>query len=764
MVQYHLPRDPMVAERQVSLPRLLKFMLTNRGFPIVLINSDHSLFGLASSGDIASFLACNQNLPLDQITAEAVANRSPVVGHYNDSLETIEGYLKDPNIRALPILDTARRVVRVVSQQSPFLQIGQRRIGSQTPPFLLAEIGVNHNGDVGEALWLVRQAADAGCHAVKFQHRGYDLYDLDNINSFDLGTQYIIAEIERTRLPINGLAECCSLARDLDMGVVVTPFDETALKELMASDARPDAIKIASCDLTNHHLIRACAATELPLVLSTGMSYERDIQATSRLLRTLMVEHAFLHCNSTYPAPPHDINLAYLPRLREITRTIVGYSSHDGDPIIPTGAVAHGARIIEFHITRSHDSQGTDHRASIEVEDLPSFVRACALIHEATGQSIPRTPSQGELANLQSLGKSYALRQDRPAGHRLSSDDLILVSPGSGYGVDDIDKLVGRCLVRQINARRLLKPSDLDGCATEMKAALAPAVAKLQEMGYVPGIPVRYHDISEMQQAFKLPMLEFHMSDRDLSLDPASFILEPLRDVELIVHAVEQYEDGFILNLASSDPHILQRSFDEVQRLCDHINRLRSFFRASEQVPVVLNLGGFTTSDFIADDEYLRTLELAVQSLHQLVERHRELRLLPQTMPPFPWHQGGRSFHNLLTSRERVHDFLKASNTDLCFDVSHTALSCAHFGEQLNDHVETMSGRIAHIHLSDAQGNNAEGLEIGEGSVDFRSLHQAMQANRDGQLLYMIPEIWQGHLQGGEKFARSLIRFHERLI
>lgn len=762
MVQYHSPREPFASPRQVSLVSLLELIRGSGGFPVVLLNGDDSLFGVASSGDIADYLARHPKQPLDAIRADDVANQSPVVGHVSDSLETIEGYLTPQRIRCLPVLDTSRKVVRVVSRQDPYLQIGRFQVSAQTPPLLLAEIGVNHNGSSDEAIWLVRQAAAAGCQAVKFQHRGQDLYNRNDINSFDLGTQYIIAEIERTRLPITALADCCHVARELGMEAVITPFDETALYEVLASDSQPAALKIASCDLTNHPLIRSCAATDLPLVLSTGMSYERDIQATSQLLRTLMVEHAFLHCNSTYPAPPHDINLAYLPRLRDITKTIIGYSSHDGDPIIPTCAVAHGARIVEFHITRTREAQGTDHRASIEVKDLQPFVRACALIHEATGQPIPRTPTQGELANRQALGKSYALREARPAGHRLTREDLILVSPGSGFGVEQQDQLLGRSLQRDCAARRLLRPVDLEGTSTAPSAVLAPVVDGLASLGYITGIPVRYHDVSDMQVAFQLPMLEFHMSDRDLQLDPGDFFVEPLNDVELIVHAVEQYEDGFILDLASEDPPILQRSMDEIQRLCDHINRLRTFFRPTDRVPVVLNLGGFTTDGFLAEASYRHTLDRAAHSLQQLAERHRELCLLPQTMPPFPWHQGGRSFHNLLTSRARVQDFLHATSTDLCFDVSHTALSCAHFGESIEDHVTTMADRIVHVHLSDAQGTNAEGLEVGEGSIDFRKIHRAI--HRPGHRLYMIPEIWQGHLNSGEKFARSLIRFYERLL
>lgn len=762
MIQYHLPNEPYAVYRKIGLARLLQCIHENGGFPVALLNSDRSLFGIASSGDITTFLARHRGHALDCIAAEEVANQSALAGHLSDGAEVIEGYLANKNIRSLPILDANRRVVRMVSRQEPFLQIGRFRVDSQSPPLILAEIGVNHNGCADEAFWLVQQAAASGCHAVKFQHRSRDLYNLDEINSFDLGTQYIISEIERTRLSIKDLERCCHLARDLGMEPIVTPFDETALQEILSSSIKPAALKIASCDLSNHSLIRSCASADLPLILSTGMSYERDIRASSQLLRTLMVEHAFLHCNSTYPAPPGDINLSYLSRLRTITRAIVGYSSHDGNSIIPIGAIAHGARIIEIHITRSRETQGTDHRASIEVNTLPAFVSSCALMHEACGQPMPRKPSQGELANRQSLGKSYALRHDRPAGHQLNGNDLILISPGSGYGINDYEELLGRTLVRDVPARKLLRPADLRS-GTSTFDDLAPAVAGLRAHGYIPGIPVRYHDVSEMQQAFGLPMLEFHMSDRDLQLDPSNFFSEQHNDVDLIVHAVEQYEDGFILDFASNETSVLKRSFEEMNRLCDHINHLRIFFRATEQVPVVLNLGGFTTHGFMADDDYRIALERAVNSLEQVAARHPELQLLPQTMPPFPWHQGGRSFHNLLTNHTKIADFLAASTASICLDVSHTALSCAHFKESMSDYLDTMLGRIAHVHLSDAQGTNSEGLEIGEGSINFQLLHQGLQAN-GRQPLYMIPEIWQGHLQGGEKFARSLIRFHEFLI
>ncbi|MFM7230168.1 MAG: N-acetylneuraminate synthase family protein [Cyanobacteriota bacterium] len=759
MVQFHPPEPPYACDRRVTLTSVLDLIKENRGFPVVLTNTDESLFGVVSSGDIANYLTKHTDVSLEAIKAEDVANQRPVCGHVRDGTETIEAYLIPERIRSLPILDAERRVVRVATQQRPYVDIGSRRVKQNGKPFLLAEIGVNHNGEISEAEALIEAAAKAGFDGVKFQHRGEDLYNRKDINRFDLGTQYIIAEIERTRLSVEALMRCCETARGLNLTVVITPFDEQALDDILKNNMRPDAIKIASCDLTNIPLIKQCAQAGVPLILSTGMSHERDIRSTSQELRKLMFPHAFLHCNSTYPAPAQDVNLAYLKRLREITSTVVGYSSHDGNSVIPVSAVACGADIVEVHITRSRESKGSDHRASLELNSLEAFVEHCQLIYEARGREQPRVPTQGELANRQALGKSYALRTARPTGHRIKRDELILMSPGSGFTVEARDELLGQELVRDVAARTLLTPADFSRRHAGREDSLKDLAQSLQQIGYEAGIPVRYHDAEEMATKFKLPLLEFHMSDRDLDLEPSQYIKKTWGEITLVIHAVEQYEDGFILDLASPDDEVLQRSLQEVQRLTRHVDQLRQHFKATQKVPVVLNIGGFSSEGFMDEAEAAETLSRAIKAMQILSTTHSDYEFLPQTMPPFPWHQGGRSFHNLLTSRRRIKDFLDRCDTDICLDVSHSALACAHFDESLEDLVGDISGRIRHVHLSDAQGTNAEGLEIGDGSLNFQTLHSAMQ--QAGRELMMIPEIWQGHVNGGEKFARSLRRFHE---
>lgn len=758
MTKFHKPIYPHSCSSKATIDEIISAIQANDGFPVVLINDDKSLFGVASSGDIARFLGANPNVRPFEVQIEEAANQSPTVGHERDSFETISSYLRPERVRTLPILDSNRCVSRIATRQANYIQIGKHRIDEYAEPYLIAEVGVNHNGDINEAIHLIQAARDSGCQAVKFQHRSRDLYNTEQINSFDLGTQYIIAEIDRTRLNISSLVACCNRASEIGLDVIITPFDENALEEITSSPIPLAALKIASCDLTNTSLIQACTSYGLPVILSTGMSYEREIVATASLLKSLFAEYSFLHCNSTYPAPPSDVNLKYIPRLRELCDAVVGYSSHDGNIAIPVASIAIGAKIVEFHITRSRDLQGTDHRASIEVSEVPKLVNQCKLINSCLGYASPRIPSQGELANRQSLGKSYALINSRSKGHVLTSKDLRLISPGSGYTVDDRDQLIGKPLARDVQANKLLNKRDILD-SLEDSEGLSRAFYGLYNLGYITGIPLRYHDAIEMIETFDPPLVEFHMSDRDLSLNPSDFLTQVLPEIHLIVHAVEQFEDGFIFDLASRDKTILQRSLQEIERLTSHLDKLRCFFKPTQQIPIVINIGGFTTDRFLQDREYFDVLNRAAESLELIGLQHQGYVFMPQTMPPFPWHQGGRSFHNLLTSLAHLDDFLKITSNPICFDVSHSALSCSYFNENLLDHVSLIDKRIAHIHLSDAQGTNAEGLEVGEGSINFRKLHEKLRFSN--KPLYMIPEIWQGHLHGGLKFSRSIKRFYE---
>ena len=760
MVQYHWPKEPYASKKDITVSKAIGLIEANGGFPLVLLNNDNTIYGVVSSGDILRYFASQTAKALSDARASEVANTVPIIGHETDAVQTVDAYFSQGRILCLPILGQNRVVQRILTQQKPYIEIGGRRIKEDSFPFIIAEIGVNHNGSWQEARWLMEQAASAGCDAVKFQHRGLGLYSDDGIDTYDLGTQYIVSEINRTRLSIDELAALEKEATALGLEFIVTPFDRNALEEIVDAEISISALKIASCDLTNIKLIEQCAKQKVPLILSTGMSTEREILGTSSSLRRLMIEHAFLHCNSTYPTPTSDVRLAYIRRLSRLTRTVVGYSSHDGNIVVPLGAVALGAKIVEFHITRNKNLRGTDHRSSLEKEDVARFVRSCKLVSEAIGDELPRSPTQGEIANKQSLGKSLALKRDRKRGEVIEKDDFILVSPGTGFGFEDMEKLSGRKMKRDYRKRTILIAEDIDCNDALSIVDISNTVKGLKEAGYIPGIPVRYHDFERLNSRFVVPLLEFHMSDRDLQIAPSRYLKKRMQEVTLVVHAVEQYEDGFILDLASRDEDILRRSRHEIERLVKHIELLCRWFNRDKKVPIVLNVGGFSKDAFITADDYRERHEIVVDNLLTLQKLYTEVEFLPQTMPPFPWHQGGRSFHNLMTTTERIEDMLRDTGCRICFDVSHSALAACHYNECLYSMAERVSDCVAHVHLSDAQGMNAEGLEIGEGAIDFKRLHASLKI-RETTSMMMIPEVWQGHLNGGERFARGLMLFNE---
>ncbi len=753
------PNYPYVISKDLTISELLILFKKNKGLPVVVKNFDGTLFGIISKGDLIEFLSQNLKNDFEIIKAEIVANQYPIVGHHNDSFETIEGYLVPDDIQLLPIIDHNRIIKKLVTKEIPSINFQEKIITESSYPYLIAEIGVNHNGKISEAKKLIESAAKAGCDAVKFQHRTKNTYSKYDIDSYDLGTQYILSEIERTNLSLEELLECAQYSNSLGIHTIVTPFDELALEEVIESGIKLSALKIASCDLTNLPLIESCSKTNLPLILSTGMSFEREIIKVSKFLSNLMVEHAFLHCNSTYPAPIEDTNLSYIKRLKDISNVVVGFSSHEGNIHIPLASISYGAKIIEFHITESKKLLGTDHRASIEIEKLNELVLQSKIIFKSGGDLSPRIPTQGELSNKLTLGKSYALNKFKKKGHVINKKDLVLISPGSGFNVDQIHKLIGKKLTLDCEARRILKPNNIEGALFLSAEKIRNTFLGLKANGYIAGIPIRYHDLKELYKLFDPKLLEFHMSDRDLNLSPEDYITHKLDNVDLIVHAVEQYEDGFIFDIASDKDEIINRSFQEIERLIKHIDKLRNYFKNVEKIPIVINLGGFTENDFLDKDESSFCLERCISNLNKINNNFSEYTLMPQTMPPFPWHQGGRSYHNLLTSHRKVEDFLNSINNPICLDISHTALSCFYFGENIVDHINLIGNRINHIHLSDAQGQNAEGLEVGSGTLDFKSINNAILNYKKD--VYLIPEIWQGHLYQGEKFAKSLLRFQD---
>ncbi len=264
------------------------------------------------------------------------------------------------------------------------LRIGAREVGPGCPTFTIAEIGVNHDGDVGLALHLVRAAAAAGADAIKLQ-----LFRADRLVDASAGCcEYQNADsqmelLRRYELTTEEVGDVVDAARAAGLVPLATPFsvqDVAVCREL----AFP-AVKIASPDLVNRPLLREAAKLGVPMLISTGASDEQEIVDTEAWLEGMAVPHVLLHCVSSYPTAMDEARLDWIGRLAEISVWPVGYSDHTTSPLAGALAVAAGACVLEKHLTHDRDAEGPDHAASFEPHELNYYIHQVRVAERMTG-------------------------------------------------------------------------------------------------------------------------------------------------------------------------------------------------------------------------------------------------------------------------------------------------------------------------------------------------------------------------------------------
>lgn len=641
-----------------------------------------------------------------------------------------------------------RRVQRLLgAPRYERIKLGKRYVGKNEPVFIIAEIGINHNGDPEKARALIDAAAEAGVDAVKFQMRDLDsLYVSSDASesSQNLTTQYSLDLLTKVHLPPAELIALFDYVKEKGMFPLCTPFDIRSVQRL--EEYGMAVYKIGSPDLTNHDLIRALAATHKPLIVSTGMAEHSEIVATNRLLRRLGVKYILMHCNSTYPTPFQDIQLQLMDRLGT---ALYGYSGHERGIHVAVAAVARGAKIIEKHITLDREMEGTDHKASLLPHELKELVAAIRQVEASFGSSRTRTMTQGERMNRANLAKSIVASRDIREGEVLTESMLEVKSPGRGLQPDRKGALIGR------KARRALKKGDVFHASDLFDRTLSPRAYRFERPW---GVPVRFHDFEQMIKRAKPNVVEFHMSYRDLDIDPAERCTG-LYDVGLVVHGVETFANDHILDPASPDDRYRAESVRNLQRCIDHTRILKQFFPGTLRPLIIVNVGGFSKERALPRAARAEMYHRVAESLQMCDAEGVEIII--QTMPPYPWLLGGQMFHNLFVDEQEIADFCDTYGYRICFDTSHSYLAANHAGKTLSQYVNTLGKYIAHLHIADGAGVGEEGLQIGEGTLDFKQLGYDLK--RAAPHASFIPEIWQGHESGGEGFWLALERLEKWL-
>jgi sialic acid synthase SpsE/sugar phosphate isomerase/epimerase len=630
------------------------------------------------------------------------------------------------------------------------IRIGDRFLGDGKPCFVIAEIGNNHNGDFDRAISLVDASVAAGADCAKFQMRKLDeVYRASSLSGKDddLAVEYTLDLLRRFELTTEQQRRLATYCASKGIEYLCTPWDASSVATLESFGVQ--AYKIASADLTNLPLLAKLAATKKTLIVSTGMSTTEEIKFAAKFLDERSAPYVLLHCQSTYPAALHNIHLRFMETLRTI-HPLVGYSGHERGIAVSIGAVALGAIVIERHITLDREMEGPDHAASLEPEEFKALVSGIREVEAARGEPLAeRALSQGELINRENLAKSLVAARPIAVGSVVTENDIAVKSPGQGLSPLKMPALIGKRLTRAMAADDYFFPSDLsDGSAK----------ARRYRFGRPWGVPVRYHDTERFLEICQPDLIEFHLSYNDMERDPAAYLADTY-DLDFVVHAPELFAGSKLMDLATPDESLRRYSLEQTQAVINITRGLKKFFPKTKLPPIVANIGGFTMDEPLPPAQKAERYEIFAASLGELDLDGVEL--IPQTMAPFPWHFGGQRHQNIFIFPKESAAFCAKHNLRMCVDISHTKLAANHFGFDFAEGLAQLGPHTAHLHFGDAKGLDGEGLQVGEGEIDFDEIGTVLR--RHAPDASFIPEIWQGHKNMGEGFWTALERLEDRI-
>jgi len=335
---------------------------------------------------------------------------------------------------------------------------------------IIAEAGVNHNGDIENAKKLIDIAANAGADFVKFQTFSADKlvsksakqaeYQLKNSNE-ENSSQYVM--LKKLEIPTFWYEELIEYANKKGISFLSTGFDEDSIDFL--DEIGIPFFKVPSGELTNKPFLEHIAKKKKPVILSTGMALLSEIEEAINVLTNAGLSRnsiRVLHCNTEYPTPMKDVNLKAMLNIADVLKVEVGYSDHTMGIEVPIAAVALGATVIEKHFTIDRNMVGPDHLASLISEELKHMVSAIRNIELAISGSGIKVPSESELKNIFIARKSIHISRNLNAGEILQKNDLIMKRPGDGISPMEIEKVIGKKLKNELKEEDKLSWMDIE--------------------------------------------------------------------------------------------------------------------------------------------------------------------------------------------------------------------------------------------------------------------------------------------------------------
>lgn len=331
------------------------------------------------------------------------------------------------------------------------VDLGPAEVGEGHPPFLIAEIGSNHNGDMDLCRRIIDAAVEAGADAVKFQSWTEDT--LASREEYER-SEGLLESVRQYQFTPEQHREIQAYCREQDIPFCSSVFSEEEADLLDALDV--PFYKIASMDINNLPLLRYVAEKGRPMVVSTGMATLGEIERAVDAIHEVGNERlVLLHCVSVYPPDIDRVDLRNMDTLATAFEAPVGFSDHTLGTVIPLAAVARGACLVEKHFTVDKELPGWDHAISADPEEFAEMVEGADQIHRALGTTV-RTVGPDEREQRKQFRRSAIAQADLPEGEPLSREDVAFKRPGNGIAPDDFEHAVGRTMAEPVEAGRVL--------------------------------------------------------------------------------------------------------------------------------------------------------------------------------------------------------------------------------------------------------------------------------------------------------------------
>jgi sialic acid synthase SpsE len=346
------------------------------------------------------------------------------------------------------------------------IKIGTTYIGENNPVFFIAEIGINHNGDLNMAKKLMLEAKNSGANAVKFQKRNMGeiftakaldkVYESPNAYGKTYGDHRKALEFE-----LNEYQELFRYAKELNILLFASVWDTESVKFMEQFSV--DAYKIASADMNYYELIKKVARTGKPILISTGMATQDQIKAMIRFTRRHTSKSIIMHCTSVYPADDQEINLEFMRKIQKWSKgNPIGYSGHEIDWLPSFIATFNGANVIERHLTLDKSLKGSDHAASLTPNEFFELTQNVKRFDVIMGNGSKIVLADKVIESKKKLGKSIYTNKVISKGSKLSLNDLVIKTPGGGLDPNQIHLILNRRVKDEMNSEHQISLKDFD--------------------------------------------------------------------------------------------------------------------------------------------------------------------------------------------------------------------------------------------------------------------------------------------------------------